>query len=336
MTALQLVGSPTSQFFFDLSMLYAGKVVCPVGFDLIYAVAYPDGYWQIKKDLHDVTPTLSLTEMMTGVKHCDVAVPHMFCEQGLTTVRILVEELLHIPMVGSNGYVLKIAQDKNWTKLIAQQAGIQVPNGVLLNNCESKAINRINLDLPVIIKPNNADNSDGLTLARTTPQLEKGVNTALTHDTNVLIEEYIDGRELRGGILHIDGRFEILPFIEYNVSETNPIRLATDKLEFDKDGNLKGQSAKEKIPATCPASIAEPLHQKLSKMMEVMFTALNCRDFAMFDFRIDKKTHEPFLLEAGLFWSFSSKSMMSNMLDAAGMNLEEVTSNIWHQAINRD
>ena len=334
-TALQIVGSPTSQFFYDLSALYAKEVVTPHGLKLHFAIAHPDGKWSITKDLNIKTKKLSLKEFIAELPEVDLAIPHLFCQKGLTSIRIFFEDLLNIPLVGSSGYVADKAQNKQLTKLIAREAGVRVAKGIAIQDFKTLDIKKEGLKLPLIVKPNNSDNSDGLSLAHTETDLKAGVERALKFDDTVLIEEYIPGRELRGAVLEIKGIFTVLPFIEYEVHVKKPIRYAEDKLKFDDSGNLIAQSDKKQIPSICPAQIDAKLEKELSQMMITMHKALGCRDFSMFDFRVHSETSIPYLLETGLFWSFSKTSMISSMMAAGGMDLERVTGEIWKEVCNR-
>jgi D-alanine-D-alanine ligase len=339
--ALQLLGSPTSQFYFDLSLLYGRHVICPQGFELIYAIAFPDETWCITQDIESQEQRCSLVETIPFMQQVDLAVPHMFCNKGLTDVRVLVENVLGIPLVGSSGYITALAQNKHLTKQVAHAAGINVPDGEL-RSCLPRHDRQIresvkNLDqikFPVIIKPNKADNSDGLSLVHSKSVFTLALEKAFQHDDEVLVEEYIEGREIRGAVLELNGEFAVLPFIEYKVHKERPIRYAEDKLKFDKNGKLKDQSDKVYVPAQCPAELDETLKNRLAEEMITMHKALGCRDFSMFDFRVSEN-NITYLLEAGLFWSFSARSMISNMLEHTGYDLEGVTRTIWNQAIDR-
>ncbi len=333
--ALHLVGSPTSEFFFDLSLLYAKNVVQPEGFTHLFAIAYPNGYWSVTAVLDTKARQLTLSEMTAKIGHADVVIPHLFCEKGLTSVRAFFEDLLNIPLVGSPGHVLGLSQHKYRTKLIAKDAGINVPDGAIVSSSDlaHAALNK--LTYPLIVKPNNTDNSEGLSLVNDRKQLIQATKKALAFGNEVLIETYIAGRELRGAVLELNGSFTVLPFIEYYVSEEHPIRNPEDKLQFGQDNKLIAQSDKLKIPATCPAKLDHNLTDELSESMIRLHRSLNCRDFSMYDFRVDRQSGKPYLLETGLFWSFSEASMISGMLKAADMNLAEITRTIWQQAIRR-
>lgn len=355
--ALQLLGSPTSKFWYDLSMLYGREVLCPQGFRLRYVVAHPDGHWHVTDDIGELGMALSRKQMIQKVAGADLAVPHMFCHEGLTTIRTLFEDELGIPLVGSSGAVAARSQDKVETKRLAAAAGVCVAAGFVLDkqgiqelihdldavhaNADGTSVSIALKDksrtqpLPCIVKPNYSDNSDGVSLVRTVDAFVPALKNAMEYNDHVIIEEYIDGRELRTALIELDGKFVMLPAIEYGVNANNPIRQATDKLKFDDEGNLLAQSDKKHVPATCPASIDTQLRAELKQMMVATHKALGCRDFSMMDFRVSAQTGKPHLLETGLFWSFSEKSMISSMLTATDHDLMEITRAIWLAAMKR-
>ncbi len=316
-------------------MLYARDVVTPQGFELVFVIAHPDDSWSVVKSIDEEAEKLTLDQMLKKIRHADLVVPHLFCEKGLTDMRIFFEDILGIPIVGSSGHTLKLAQNKHLTKLICADAGVPVPSAQKIRITENDEFSREDLKYPIIVKPNNADNSDGVSLVRNEIELEKALEKAAEFDIEILIENFIPGRELRGAIVELERAFTILPFIEYGVHKDQPIRNPEDKLKFDGEGKLLDQSDKENIPAVCPAQINEELKAKLSKLMITCHKALGCRDFSMYDFRVHEETGEPYLLEAGLFWSFSEKSMISNMLATDGKDLLQITEQLWKQAVLR-
>lgn len=334
-TALQLVGSTDSPFFFDLSVLYAKEVVRPPGFDLQFVIAYPDGSWSVSPTLSTTADRITLSQMIEEVKGADLLVPHLFCQAGLTSLRTFFEDVLHIPVVGSPGKVLDIAQDKHLTKLIAEDAGVPIPKGVKVSSMSEALLAMAEIGLPLIIKPNRTDNSDGLSLVTEQSDFEAAMQRAFDYSDNVLIEDYIPGRELRGAVLEVEGTYQVLPFIEYGVSEERPIRQREDKYKFDNKGSLLAQSDKILVPATCPATVSQATKEALSDAMISLHQGLGCRDFSMYDFRVHAETGSIYLLEAGLFWSFSEASMISSMLRAEGSDLMEITKKLWLQVAKR-
>jgi D-alanine-D-alanine ligase len=73
----------------------------------------------------------------------------------------------------------------------------------------------------------------------------------------------------------------------------------------------------------------------MTAMTFALYKQLGCRDFSLFDFRINRHTGQPYLLEAGLFWSFSEESFISSMLRPTGTSLQTVTQQLWTQAAQR-
>ena len=333
LTALQLVGSPTSGFFYDLSVLYAKEVIQPEGFKLLFVTAYPDGSWSVSESLTDQMDRISFEEMVGSVGDADLAVCHMFCNKGMISIRILFEDVLNIPIVGSSGHCLGLAQDKFLTKCIVEEAGVTVPSGKRFNYTTTD-VNKLEIEnFPVIVKPNSSDNSDGLSLVSAKYEMRAAWDKAGAFDESILVETYIPGREIRGALIKRADEFVVLPFIEYQVHQDNPIRMPEDKLEFNEASELIGQSKKENAPAICPAELDDSLKEELILAMKRAHLALGCRDYSMFDFRIHSETHRPYLLETGLFWSFSEKSMISVMLREADISLKEMTHSLWMQAL---
>ena len=333
---LHVVGSPTSDFFFDLSMLYAAPVVTPAGFEALFAVVHPSGEWTLSARLEVSArgapgARLSLSEMLARLPAVDLVVPHLFCPAGLTAYRSFFADVLGLPLVGSGGSVLGVAQDKGLTRLVAAASGVRVAPGALLEAGDPVP----DLGFPVVVKPNTSDNSEGVALVRTPDALREALRGAFAFDRHVLVEAFIPGREIRGAVVEIDGRLEALAFIEYGVSDAHPVRLAANKLRLSDRGALVGQERESAITSTCPAVLSDALRAELEAAMRTMHRALGCRDVSLYDFRIHRDTGDAFLLEAGLFWSFGPVSMVSQMLLASGRDLEAVTAAIWRAAAAR-
>lgn len=332
LTVLHVVGSPTSRFWFDLSLLYAAPVVRPAGFRALFAVAYPSGEWALGARLDAPGERLSLAEFLTRLPRVDLVVPHLFCPAGLAAVRDLFEVVLGLPLVGSPAAVLRVAQDKHLTRLVAAAAGVRVPAGVVLEPGDGV---EVGLGFPVIVKPATADNSDGLALVQTPAELPAALAAAFAFGRRALVEAFVPGREIRGAVVERNGRLETLAYIEYGVSAAHPVRFAANKLRVDDGGALVGQERESAIAAVCPAVLAPALRDELGAMMTAMHRALGCRDFSLYDFRVHAGTGMPVLLEAGLFWSFGPLSMVSQMLAASGLDLDAVAVEVWQAAAGR-
>jgi D-alanine-D-alanine ligase len=321
---LQLVGSPTSDFFCELSELYArGSIDAlrdPDAYAFVIAHLSPDGTWRFPQALSaealQRAQGQTLAEAIATIArlHIDLAVPQMFCERGMTDVRALLE-LLAIPYLGNRPLQMALAADKAKAKAIVAAAGVRVARSEFAERDEPTR-----LPFPVVVKPNTSDNSAGVSLVTSAPAYAHAVETALEHSESVLVEEYIPlGREVRCGTVDRHGEIVCLPLEEYFVdSSTRPIRRAVDKLKRS-DGNdltLAAKTASESwiVPT------ADPIVPAVWDAARRCHVALGCRQYGLFDFRIDPQGR-PFFLEAGLYCSFSPQSVVVTMMEAAGTPL---------------
>merc|ERR1712157_142887 len=147
-------------------------------------------------------------------------------------------------------------------------------------------------------------------------------------------ERYIAlGREVRCSVLEKeDGSLELLPCIEYFLTEENPMRTSKDKLVTDSRGipvcpNTAGGRK-------CPADIDETLRKKLEHLATRSHRALGCRDYSLYDVRIDPQG-EPYFLEACLYCSFAPKSIIVGMCAGKEQQQQEVFETLVNRAIAR-
>lgn len=324
---LHLVGSAESDFFCDLSQLYAADCIAATANSSLYEfhIAYitPDGFWRFPPSLSRegiaTAEPLSLAAAIQFLtdKNIDLMLPQMFCLAGMTQYRALFD-LLHIPYVGNSPDVMALAAHKARAKAVVAAAGVKVPFGELLRRGDTPTI-----DPPAVVKPASADNSLGVVLVQDRSDYPAALETAFAYADEVLVEEYIElGREVRCGILVKDGELVGLPLEEYLVkAQDQPIRNHADKLKRTADGELSF-AAKDNIKSWMVDS-SDPLTPTVQRVARKCHKALGCRHYSLFDFRIDPEG-EPWFLEAGLYCSFSPKSVIGSMTSAAGIGLDEL------------
>lgn len=323
---LHLVGSPTSRFHCELSELYAAGCIRalkdPERYDFIIAYVTPDGAWRFPASLDraaiDAAERVGFPQAMTvlAAQRIDVALPQMFCRAGMTTYRSLLE-ILDIPYLGNRPLQMAIAADKAKTKAITASAGVRAPRAELLRPGE-----RPTLPPPVVVKPNDADNSDGVSLVSAPDAYEAALPLAFAHTDAVLVEQYVPlGREVRCGVVVRRGEIICLPLEEYLVDTVfRPIRRSSDKLRRDADDVLT-LAAKDATQSWIVAA-DDPIVPAVWAAAQSCHEALGCRHYSLFDFRIDPHG-VPWLLEAGLYCSFSPQSVIVTMMVTTGVSLQE-------------
>jgi D-alanine-D-alanine ligase len=324
---LHLVGSAHNDFYCDLSRLYAQECLAATAdrsrYNFQIAYITPDRNWRFPHSLspEDIAltkpiPLFDAIQFLT-VQNIDIMLPQMFCIPGMTQYRALFD-LLNIPYIGNTPDIMAITAHKARTKAIVEAAEVKVPRGELLRQGDVPTITP-----PAVIKPVSSDNSLGVTLVKEATDYDAALKKAFEYADEVIVEEFIElGREVRCGIIVKDGELIGLPLEEYLVDpHEKPIRNHADKLKQTDDGNLD-YAAKDNIKAWI-VDPNDPITQKVQQVAKKCHQALGCRHYSLFDFRIDPKG-QPWFLEAGLYCSFSPKSVISSMAKAAGMPLNDL------------
>ena len=321
---LQLVGSPTNAFFRDLSELYAGGCIDaltdPERYAFVIAHVSPDGSWRFPETLTAealaAAPARTFAEAMRAIDGLaiDAAVPQMFCVPGMTDMRALLD-VLGIPYLGNRPLQMAIAADKAKTRALVAAAGVDVPRAQIVRGGALPAI-----AFPAVVKPNDADNSDGVSLVTTERECADAVRAALAFSESVLVEDYVPlGREVRCGVVERRGELVCLPLEEYFVDpHTRPIRRRVDKVRGDGGASLTlAAKTRSESWIVSPDDAIVPAVWAAARRCHV---ALGCRQYSLFDFRVDPDGR-PWFLEAGLYCSFSPQSVIVTMMEAAGVPL---------------
>lgn len=327
---LHLAGSAVSDFYFNLSMVWLKDVVHPIGVNSYYAIVHPDNQWQLGTSLTTLSEKKPFLDSIAQLPKVDVVVPHMYCFLGMTSYRALFEDLLGIPVVGSSSQCTSLAMNKAQTRSVVAACGVPIAQGQQIQRGDT-----IDIAPPLIVKPNSEDNSRGLSLVWNQSQIQEALQLGFEFDDSLLVEEYIPGREFRVAVIEQSQQLYVLPMIEYLLPPDNPIRTMHNKLDIQFDGTPSQLPEKPKTKPICPAHATPELFSKIADAAKTAHIALGCRDYSLYDFRVHAETEEPYMLEAGLFWSFSQISMISRMLHADGQNLEEVALTMWHRAAQR-
>lgn len=329
---LHMLGSPASDYYAQLSTMYARGCVgsneasCADEFEFVYAVVHPDGpSFSFPSNLEPATMEAATKySRAEGVAqlallNADICQSHMFCHEGVSTYRAILD-LLDIPFVGGSVAAMSLTEHKGRSRAVLQSAGVPVAEGEILRRGD-----RPTIPFPLILKPASEDNSMGLSVVRSAEEVDAALETAFEFDEEVVCERFIPpGREIRFAVLEDEhGAPTItLPAVEYFMSEAAPVRTSNDKLERSSDGKLTFAAPARK----CPADVDDALRAKLSDAVCKAHLALGCRDYSLYDFRIDNDG-EIYMLEASLFCCFAPNSVIAMMADASG------DASLKHQAL---
>ena len=200
-------------------------------------------------------------------------------------------ETLNIPYVGSNVLTTAICLNKAWTKKVLLYHGISTPKFHVCQNV--REAEKIADDFPYLLKPNEEGSSIGITeenLVYDKKQLHTKLKQMISeYQQPILVEQFIAGREFSTGLLGQPKQEpEVLSILEIDFSK------------FPEVGGVFGQRAKTVLDSLdhyiCPAKIPQKLKNTLEQLSTNIWHALDVKDFARIDFRMDSKG-ELFFLE---------------------------------------
>ena len=328
---VHLRGSPTNNFFYDLSFIYSNDILEPPNWKQIFITIDPEKNYYLSSKSNSRGKKIHITNLISYIPSDSLIIPHLFCYSGMTDYRNYFETFLNFRLLGSTGYTMGLATDKHKTKKIVKRAGLSVADGILVHNGQIPR-----LKFPFILKPNKEDNSTGVVLIKNKHQFKKMITLLKKNYNQVLAEEFVPGREIRVAVIERNNEFYVPAMIEYLVSTDYPIRHTEDKLDLNNLGLPYQQSNRTPLKSVCPANVENNLKDEIIFSAISAHKALGARHYSLFDFRIDERTNKPIFLEAGLFWSFSKLSMISKMLYSGGDNLLNTIDQIWHQALDLD
>jgi len=181
-------------------------------------------------------------------------------------------DVFEIPFVGSGVLASAMTMNKRVTKEVYRSVALRVPKGVVLKKGEHVDIDKIlnSLGNPVVIKPASEGSSIGISIKDDELEIQKGIEKAFDFDSEVLVEEYISGKEITCAVL---GRksLQTLPLVEIVPKDSH--------LFFDYDAKYTVGETSE----ICPARIDVDLRNSAFQIAINAHRALHCRDWSRTD-----------------------------------------------------
>ena len=227
-------------------------------------------------------------------------------------------EMIKIPYVGCKVLASSLAMDKVYTKIIIEKAGIKQTKSEYIrkfkNNyiyidknfnekiCKIDEICKImetNLKYPMFVKPSNSGSSVGVNRADTKEELKRGIEYASKFDKKILVEQGIIGHEVECAVL---GNEEIIS------SDVGEIKSADEFYSFD--AKYKNQESKTLIPA----EISKETRDKIRKMAEKAFKAIDGKGLSRVDFFVEDETNEIYLNEINTMPGFTRDKHVSKAI----------------------
>jgi D-alanine-D-alanine ligase len=274
---------------------------------------------------YDITrydPATDLDRLVRDTPHLDVAfilLHGRYGEDG--TIQGLLD-LIGLPYQGSGVLGSALAMDKHLAKVIYQEAGIPTPPWIHLLRSDKvdtkQIVNR--LGIPLMVKPCTQGSSVGIGKVADENKLGPAIKEAFQWDNRVLVESFIEGREITGGILGLE---ELLPLPVVEIIPDSSYSF------FDYDAKYLPGATKE----ICPADIPKQASEKARALAVAAHKALQLRAYSRTDM-ILADTDKIFVLETNTIPGMTPTSLFPQAAEAAGITFSKLLDQLIEMALS--
>lgn len=198
---------------------------------------------------------------------------------------------------------------------------VSIAEGIVYNKGDPLALGE--LRYPCVVKASLGEDTKAVRLVKDQEALHKAIEHALSYSDHVIIERFIEGREIRCAVVESvkTGKLQVLSCMEYNVCQDD-IRKTEEKLQLNENGLPIGKSLGTKTWFLDPSKEGE-LIDRIHQQSYRAFRELGLQDFAVFDFRVDREGNT-FFLECNLFCSFGQQSVVNVIAKNSGITDENL------------
>jgi D-alanine-D-alanine ligase len=222
-------------------------------------------------------------------------------------------DMLEIPYTSCGAVTSALTFNKSFcNKIVASWDIVKVAKSVHIYKEQSFNEREIirQLQLPVFVKPAEGGSSIGMTKVKNdSEELGAAVEKAFKEDSQVLIEEFIKGREFSCGLFYSKGKVITLPVTE----------IITTREFFDYEAKYTPGQSQE----ITPADVLDEITLSIQQTAKLIYEKINCKGIARIDFILQDKTEELYFLEINTMPGQSENSIVPRQVKAAGMTLQQ-------------
>lgn len=229
-------------------------------------------------------------------------------------------ELIGLKHTSAPFYQMALTFNKRDCLSVLKQYGIKTAISYFLNEGDTINVKEIiaRVGLPCFVKPNNAGSSFGISKVKITSEMIPAIDKAFKEDSQILIEEFLDGPEITIGVFEYKGKIKVLPMTQ----------IITENEFFDYEAKYLGKSQE-----ITPAKISDEIHSKLEKTAAQVYKILNMSGFSRSEYIL--VNGEPHFLEMNTVPGLTTASIIPQQATAAGISLEELFHNAIEMALNK-
>lgn len=293
-----------------------------------------DGSWQQEAVPALISPdpahkcVITLNNGKESRYYLDVVFPILHGPRGEDGTVQSIFEMMNIPYVSCGVTSSAICMDKVFSKKVLQQSGLPVVDYKVyykrdLQSHMSEIIAELEdyLGYPCFVKPANLGSSVGISKAKNQEELKSALLLAAEYDTKILVEKYIDAREIECSVLGNDEPKASLP------GEIIPSREFYDYAAKYLDG--------DKSKLLLPAPLTEKDVSTIQQLAIEAFKVLDCSGMARVDFLMCKVSGKIYINELNTIPGFTKISMYPKMWEISGLSYSALIDELIKLAIER-
>ena len=221
-------------------------------------------------------------------------------------------DMMGIPYTSCGAFCSALAFNKQACKLFLKEYKIPMADAILIRNGDKLDPAGIikQTGLPCFVKPNDSGSSFGVTKVKKKEELLSAIETAFKESNEVMIEAFMDGREVACGVVKTRNKVIVLPVTE----------IISKNEFFDYEAKYTPGKSDEVTPADMPAVVTDEI-QKLSSLV---YDLLGCKGIVRIDFIIIGQ--KPYFLEINTVPGMTEESLVPKQAAAVGIALEDIYS----------
>ena len=309
-----VAGGDSSEYEISVkSAREAAKLLSPKYESYIIMIRGTSWYWEDQKgryftvDKNDFT--LKTDEQRIRFDAVFIAIHGTPGENGLLQGYF---DMMQIPYSSCGAFCSALTFNKQATKLYLKEYGIPMAGNLLFRkeNIPDPGSIIKETGLPCFVKPNDSGSSFGVTKVKSIEELPAAIETALKESNEVMVEAFMDGREVACGVVKVKGKIMVLPVTE--IISRNEF--------FDYEAKYTPGKSRE----VTPAELTEEMSNRIQDLSSRIYEILGCKGIVRVDFII--VAGEPFFLEINTVPGMTEESIIPKQAKAAGIDLGELYS----------
>ena len=267
---------------------------------------------KVKASRKDQSPCFFGPNVIKMCQMADIVFMALHGENGENGKIQAAFELMGIKYTGTDYISSAISMSKELTKKVLVPDGIPMPKGVALKRGHKIEY----VPYPCVVKPCCGGSSVGVSIVANDAEFKEALTEAFSYEDNILVEEYIEGREFSVGVID----FQALPIIE----------IAPVEGFYDYKNKYKAGATKE----TCPAVLPKEISERMQRWAEKACESAGVTTYARVD-QLLTEDGDIYCLEINTLPGMTGTSLLPQEAAAAGISYDELTEKIIEISLRR-